>query len=266
MSGDLRPAVLLAGSALLTASLALPAGPLRTLLALPLALLLPGSALVLLALPRPRIGGTPFLAASLVASSAFYAFSALVLYGLSLRLDPLPIVVCVDLVVLAACLRLGLPGGAAPRLRPALSLALLLAALSALAAVAGGVAAAQRLLAPPTSAGFSSLAFAGSWSDLRAVPTLPAAGRLSFRVRVKNGTPASERYLLVAKLDGRRFGLRPLALAAGGSGEAAFGGRLPQACPARLSVELRNGSRPAAAAIAKLTLPLRCAAATGTAG
>lgn len=232
--------VLLAGAVVLSAVTAAPVGWARALVSLPLALVLPGYAIAAALLPARRGDGAITLALAAVASVAFYALGSLALYGLGLRVAAWPVVVSVDIVVVAAAAVLVRRGTRPPSLDLVAARSVL--AVAAGLAVAGLVAfGASRVFAPssPTPAGFSSLAFTGAWAHAVTPPLLPADRRLRFSVTVRNRTPGARRYVVVASLEGAPWQTRSLMLASGGMRVVEFDGVVAaRPCSRRLYVAL----------------------------
>ncbi len=102
-AAGVRPVrALLAATVVLSIGALLPVPPLRAVVALPLALLVPGCAVVL-ALFRRRapLDAAPLLALAVLLSMAFYPLLALALHGVGLPLSSVTVLVGTDTVVLA---------------------------------------------------------------------------------------------------------------------------------------------------------------------
>jgi uncharacterized membrane protein len=253
-------ALLLLGALVLTTTAALPPGAPRAALALPIALVLPGCALVAVLLRQERRDPALALAAGGIVSVAFYALVSLVLYGLGIRITVTSVILSVDVVVAGAATLL--------LLRPlhrrerdtqrtwALAAVASAAALAALLAVT-----AARVFVPPSPAplGFSSLSFDGTWAQAQGAPQLAAGRRLRFAVRLGNETDRAQQYQLVASLGGRTWQTRTARLGSGRASTVGFDGVAPAgACSRRLSVVLFDG--PPRRRLTSVTMQLRSAA------
>jgi hypothetical protein len=234
---------LLLGACAMTAGLALE-GPLRAAIELPLALLLPGTSILVAAR-----GARPARPASDVGLALVLTFAAWILIALTCYVAGQPftttaIVIGANLIVgsaAAVCLARGTPlttltGSTAGRAFPA---PLLIFAL-AVFAVVGVIAAATRSVGAPAPyvQPYSEIALAGQWADVRSVVAVSkGAGPVPVELTVANHTQGAKTYEVVPVMHDASWGARTIELAAGATWRGFVSGRVPRGgCLHRLLV------------------------------
>ena len=272
---------LLAATAALSLGVAVPVPPLRALIALPLALLVPGYALVL-ALFRRRapLDTAPLLALVTLLSTAFYPLLALALHGIGLPLSSETVLAGTDVavLVLAVLTRARAPSPStirpivgteagqsahtalviSPSTGPAAHSAAAGAAYRggacaapwglgiALTIVCGGLGliGATRALPTAPAAPYTAFYLSGRWSRLSSVVLVAPGHRLAVTIGVANNTGRRQTYRLSPLLDGDHWRAYSLTVAAGGAWAGTVSGRVPAGgCLRRLTLTLhRRGS------------------------
>ena len=95
--------VLMAGAVILSAGVFIPNLPLRAVVTLPLALFLPGQAILLIAFgPGRRLDWVPALSLGVLLSMAFYPLAGLLLYAASVSPSALSVIASVDVLIVVA--------------------------------------------------------------------------------------------------------------------------------------------------------------------
>lgn len=224
---------LLAGAGAMTAGLALE-GPLRAAVELPLALLLPGAAILVAARGARPARPASDVGLALVLSFATWMAIALGCHILQQLYTTTAVIVGADLVVVACaaiCLLRGTPlttltGSAAGRVPGAQLLAYALAVV----AVIGIVAVATRSGPPPApyAGPYTEIALAGPWASVRsAVAVTGGSGPVSVELSVANHTDSVKTYEVVPVMRGSRWEPQTFALEPGASWRGVVRGTVP---------------------------------------
>jgi len=285
---------LVAATVALNLGVVAPLPALRAIVALPLALFVPGYAVVLALFGRRTpLDAAPLAALAALLSMALYPLLALVLYAAGWPLSTGSVLAATDSAILLftamAAARLAAPRR--PRAYAELRSTLPTMGLeyekdrplsrrqgpSRLAAGALGVAVmlillgsvtagASRLLPASPPAPSTAFYLAGRWSRLSSVVPLAPGHRLAVAVGVANNTGRRQVYRLSPLLDGARWRAVRLTLPAGSTWTGTVAGRVPAGgCLHRLSLTLHSGGsrvalRPLVLWVrARTVLPRSCA-------
>jgi len=268
---------MLAAAAAIALAQALPDGVPRAAVVASLALFVPGYGILALVFgARPPLDGVLRLAVAVLLSVALYAFLALGLHALGLRLTQATVAwaTCgaIGVLGLLTLARLAAAPGGTPRAPVPRSQLLGAAAFTALLlCVAGTLALTVPALPEARPAPFSQLFLAGEWERLGGVATAPAHGPTSVEVGVENHTGRAQRYRLLAHFEGGpAWPERSVLVPAGGRWQGTVSGQGPRAaCRRRLQVDLLAGAsvRPVASLSVWLRGPAaRCARPAPSAG
>jgi hypothetical protein len=261
---------------LLGAAVAINLGPLipvpsvRAAVVLPVALLAPGYALLVL-FAGPRGWGLRPLSvtSSLLLSISVYPLLALSLYVASVSLTTTSLAAGVSVLLLAALAVTaararswsGVAGSSFALLAPARwrfgssAWPLLLGGLVAVAIVVAVRAMPDSVIPEP----HHELSLAGDWARLGGVASIRPGQRLAVSVAVVNGTDQAGRYEIGARLQrGGTWAPRNVTLAPGARWQGSVAGEVPGAsCLNRLTISLRAGDGGAEAATVGIWLRTR---------
>lgn len=248
---DLRAVAPIAGVAVLAVAAAIPFWPARAVVALPLALALPGYCL-LRALPDTgrQLDTATRLGACFVLSVASYALLGLMLYAAGIELSEASVLAAVTAevtIATAAAMAARRPRAAqapAPARRPAIgaSAGLLAAALIALIAIPVG---AHGLFPATAPSSYAQLYLAdGSLARARVVRNL-RSDAVNVDVGAQNHTGVARRYTLMRRVDaGRAEPAAAFTLADGDAWRGPVSVAVPRSpCAHRVQVLLRDESR-----------------------
>jgi hypothetical protein len=235
---------LLAAAAVMTAGLGLQ-GPLRAVVELPLALVLPGAAI--LAAAR---GSRPARPASDIGLAVVFSFAAWILITLvcfifNQTLTTTAYIVAADALVAASaavCLRRRTPvatlvGAGASRGRIT---QLVLFALTAGICI-GVIAIGTR--SGPAPQPYTQLTLVGQWANLKSSVAVTPGAKVAVPVSVSNHTGAPQTYLVVPTMRGADWSTRTVELLPGATWRGEVQGTVPRGgCLHRLLVEVRESS------------------------
>jgi len=212
--GYRRAALLLAGAVTLSLGVLVPFPIVRALLEVPVALLLPGAAIIFAAESDAEWIDAPMRWALVVMLSlAFYPLLSLTIYAAGLSLDGRTIVAGTDVVVVAiaallALRRRGAGGETAPASargeRPRLLAARAKGPVmfAAVLALAGGAAAVTVHVMPkPVAAPYSVIRLAGSWAHLSSALPVEPGTRLVVPLAIDNRTHQPQTYRIAPSPD-----------------------------------------------------------------
>lgn len=281
--------LLLVAVAVMTAAVLLPLPLSRVAIALPLALLLPGYAVLSAAFGRQqRHDLAAVLALSALLSLAIYALLGVVLYVITIPISEASVLIAADGLVIGlaaitvARTRAGTPPAAWPSPPPEPMAArrspwsgarggFLFAATIGVAIAALLVA--MGLLPKPPAQQYTQFYLAGRWSHVSSVITTHPHQPLTVEVGLTNRTLHRQAYRIVPSLDNApSWPAREVTVPSGHSWTGVVTGDVPASgCAHRLSIELRLKGRPGA--LDRLTLwvhgtpalPASCQAAKDTA-
>jgi hypothetical protein len=226
----------------MTAGLSLHA-PLRAIIELPLAFVLPGaSVIVAVRGSRPARPATD-VGLAIVVSCAVWMLIALTCFVLRQPLTTAAFMVGIDLIVAAAaavCVARAVPLTALTGITAARSQGVrLLLFVLAVAACGGTVALGARVV--PAPAPYSEIALAGQWADLASSVAVRPGTPAAVEVRVANHTAGRQSYSIVPTMRGTRWPAQSFSLAAGESWDGHVRGIVPPGgCLHRLSIVLRQ--------------------------
>ena len=250
-----------------------PLPALRAAVTLPLALLVPGYAVMMAAFGhRSRHDAVTALAFAVLLSMATYPLVALALYAAALPIRTGSVIVSTDglvtLLVVVAVLRMRRKGPPTDssgepiitatavhspwnRARGGVLFASLVAGV--IAALAG----AMPLLPTPTDQPYTQFYLAGSWAHLGAIVRARSHQKLVVDLGIINQTHRGQRYRIVPRLDGGPgWPERTVTVPDGRSWTGSLDGDVPQdGCVHRLSIVLRVGRN--GKALSPLTLWVR---------
>jgi uncharacterized membrane protein len=265
----------LAALGLMNLGVLAPLPALRAAVALPLALLVPGCAVMLAVFGlRPRRDAVPTLAFTVLLSMATYPLVALALYAAAIPIRIGSVMVSTDgivaLLVAVAVLRMRRRGpptdiSVAPVItatvvhspwsgaRGGVRFAVLVAGI--IAALAG----AMPLLPAPTDQPYTQFYLAGSWAHLGAIVRARSHQKLVVDLGIVNQTHRLQTYRIVPRLDGGPdWAGRVVPVPDGRSWTGSLDGDVPpDGCVHRLSIALRGGGN--TTALQPLTLWVRSA-------
>jgi uncharacterized membrane protein len=253
--------LLLVAMGLMNLGVLIPVPLLRAVVVLPIALLAPGYALLMLAFgDRPRLDAASTLALGILLSMAFYPLLALALYAASISLSTESILVGTDLsVMLLARLAVwrtqahGAPAALPTRTIDAASMprsvrngtrgSILF--VGVLSAVALSLTVALHMLPKPVDPPYTQFYLTGRWSQINTIAILPHE-RLKVSVGVTNHTHKTRTYRIVARFDSQApWAPRVVAVPADRTWIGDVSGRAPDSnCVHRLSIALyESGTR-----------------------
>ena len=239
----------------------LPVAAVRAALVLPVALLAPGYAVLVLVADR-RHSATPALASCVLLSIAVYPLLALALHVAAVALTATSVAAGISILLLTALAATtararrwrGVAGSPfAARRRPDASVL----PLATCAAVVLALVLAVRAMPPSViPEPHHELALAGEWARLGDVARADAASRVVVPVAVANRTSRTERYEIAGRLQrGPGWAPERVTLAPGERWQGSVAGVGPGVgCLNRLTISLRTGSSTAEAATIGLWL------------
>jgi uncharacterized membrane protein len=207
--------LLLAGAAIMSAAAFVPVSFLRAVVVLPIALVIPGYAVLTAVFRDKRTLAVEELALSIIVSMAIYPLLALILYLLSIQLTTVSVVVAVDVLV-AVLVSLSVlrhdreqlmppwdqlhgvmaGGGWRAQLRPLLLIA------GAFAIVAAAIGLAFSLAPRKTAAPYTQFYLARSWAKLTTPVRVQPGTPLSVSVAIGNHTEGTQTYRVAPVVDG----------------------------------------------------------------
>jgi uncharacterized membrane protein len=241
------------GAIAMTAAVLAAPAPLRTIVVLPLALLLPGTAIFLVVFPgRSGLGKTGDLAVAVLLSLVFYPLTALVLHAFSIKLDATSVAAAVDVVVaaaypIAAFSSLDAQPARGEHNGRALSVAGRrdVRAASRAAVIAGALvatlAAARAVLPAPPPDHYTAFAVTGRWAHVQGVADVNPATAFRVGVEVKNATSRAIRYRIRTSTPGGRWSRPTVTVPAGTTWDGFVTGHIrPYPCYQRLLLALHS--------------------------
>lgn len=215
MRGMPRWSVALLGSAaVMSLGVLVPVTPLRALIVLPLALLLPGLGVVRALSREAPSDPLPTLALSVLLSAALYPLVGLLLYLFSVHLSTTSILIAANVLVAACAARTWmherslLPAETAKAVRPAtgpqtsINRAGLLVVVGTFAAVLGLLAVSVHSLPVAASPAYTQFSLAGDQSALHRTMTARPGQHVAVAVEVDNRSHAATTYHLTAQMAG----------------------------------------------------------------
>jgi uncharacterized membrane protein len=265
--------LLLAALGLMNLGVLAPLPALPAAVTLPLALLVPGYAVIMAVFSnRPRRDAPATLACTVLLSMATYPLVALALYAVAIPIRTGSVMVSIDgivaLLVAVAVLRMRhrapvsslpvAPLAAATVLRSAWNGARGGALFAALVAIVIAVlAGAMALVRAPTDQAYTQFYLAGSWAHLNTIVRARSHQKLVVDVGIVNQTHRRQSYQIVPRLDGGPdWPGRVVTVPDARSWTGSLSGDVPQdGCVHRLGIVLRMGRN--GNALSPLTLWVR---------
>ncbi|MGO9876348.1 MAG: hypothetical protein ACLPVY_21450 [Acidimicrobiia bacterium] len=244
---------IIAAIACLTATALLPAGVARGVLGVPLALVIPGWAMLSILRIDLRLEPLLRLALTVMITLACYPLLVLLIAALQFKITHSAVIVAVDALLLLCAAVIAVRDGAmrkrfqrnaedlgSVRVRGAdLSVVAVLVTVAAAAALLAGTWA----LAPHQAPGpYASIAFTGANAQIDKIVTVDSSSLLRVTVTVTNASPHAERFSLTGVPDGARaWSPRTVQVPAHGLWSGTLTGVvIADGCARRLRVEARS--------------------------